>query len=255
MNVNPVLVRNIEIGSGMPKVCVPIVEKTREDILSTAKAICSTEADLVEWRADWYEDVSAFSEVIKTADMLRSILGETPLLFTFRSAREGGEKELSLESYATLLESVAKTGFVDLIDVEVFSGDDAVKNIIQTAHAHGIKVIASNHDFEGTPAREELVARLCKMQDLGADILKIAVMPQTRSDVLTLLSVTEEMSSRHTSRPVITMSMGRTGTLSRLCGEVFGSAVTFASFGKVSAPGQIAIEDLKAGLRLLHKYL
>ena len=255
MNVNPVLVRNIEIGSGMPKVCVPIVEKNREDILSTAKAIGSTEADLVEWRADWYEDVSAFSEVIKTADMLRSILGETPLLFTFRSAREGGEKELSLESYATLLESVAKTGFVDLIDVEVFSGDDAVKNIIQTAHAHGVKVIASNHDFEGTPAREELVARLCKMQDLGADILKIAVMPQTRSDVLTLLSVTEEMSSRHTSRPVITMSMGRTGTLSRLCGEVFGSAVTFASFGKVSAPGQIAIEDLKAGLRLLHKYL
>jgi 3-dehydroquinate dehydratase-1 len=255
MNVNPVLVRNIEIGSGMPKVCVPIVEKTREDILSTAKAICSTEADLVEWRADWYEDVSAFSEVIKTADMLRSILGETPLLFTFRSAREGGEKELSLESYAALLENVAKTGFVDLIDVEVFSGDDAVKNIIQTAHAHGVKVIASNHDFEGTPAREELVARLCKMQDLGADILKIAVMPQTRSDVLTLLSVTEEMSSRHTSRPVITMSMGRTGTLSRLCGEVFGSAVTFASFGKVSAPGQIAIEDLKAGLRLLHKYL
>ena len=255
MNVNPVVVRNIEIGSGMPKVCVPIVEKTREDILSTAKAICSTEADLVEWRADWYEDVSAFSEVIKTADMLRSILGETPLLFTFRSAREGGEKELSLESYAALLESVAKTGFVDLIDVEVFSGDDAVKNIIQTAHAHGVKVIASNHDFEGTPAREELVARLCKMQDLGADILKIAVMPQTRSDVLTLLSVTEEMSSRHTSRPVITMSMGRTGTLSRLCGEVFGSAVTFASFGKVSAPGQIAIEDLKAGLRLLHKYL
>ena len=138
---------------------------------------------------------------------------------------------------------------------EVFSGDDAVKNIIQTAHAHGVKVIASNHDFEGTPAREELVARLCKMQDLGADILKIAVMPQTRSDVLTLLSVTEEMSSLHTSRPVITMSMGRTGTLSRLCGEVFGSAVTFASFGKVSAPGQIAIEDLKAGLRLLHKYL
>ena len=255
MNVNPVVVRNIEIGSGMPKVCVPIVEKTREDILSTAKAICSTEADLVEWRADWYEDVSAFSEVIKTADMLRSILGETPLLFTFRSAREGGEKELSLESYATLLENVAKTGFVDLIDVEVFSGDDAVKNIIQTAHAHGVKVIASNHDFEGTPAREELVARLCKMQDLGADILKIAVMPQTRSDVLTLLSVTEEMSSLHTSRPVITMSMGRTGALSRLCGEVFGSAVTFASFGKVSAPGQIAIEDLKAGLRLLHKYL
>ena len=255
MNVNPVVVRNIEIGSGMPKVCVPIVEKTREDILSTAKAICSTEADLVEWRADWYEDVSAFSEVIKTADMLRSILGETPLLFTFRSAREGGEKELSLESYATLLESVAKTGFVDLIDVEVFSGDDAVKNIIQTAHAHGVKVIASNHDFEGTPAREELVARLCKMQDLGADILKIAVMPQTRADVITLLSVTEEMSSLHTSRPVITMSMGRTGTLSRLCGEVFGSAVTFASFGKVSAPGQIAIEDLKAGLRLLHKYL
>ena len=253
--MNPVKVRNVEIGTGIPKICVPIVGVTREEILKAAETIRTTAADVVEWRVDWYEDIFDFEKTEETMKAFREALGEMPILFTFRTSKEGGEKAIETEAYVELNQKAAKTGLIDMVDVEAFTGDDAVKAVVETAHECGVKVVASNHDFEGTPAREELVARLCKMQDLGADILKIAVMPQTRSDVLTLLSVTEEISSRHTSRPVITMSMGRTGTLSRLCGEVFGSAVTFASFGKVSAPGQIAIEDLKAGLRLLHKYL
>lgn len=49
------------------------------------------------------------------------------------------------------------------------------------------------------------------MQELGADIPKIAVMPQSRKDVLTLLSATEEMASKYADRPIITMSMSATG--------------------------------------------
>ena len=65
------------------------------------------------------------------------------------------------------------------------------------------------------------------MQELGADIPKIAVMPQNKQDVLTLLAATEEMNRNHADRPIITMSMAGTGVVSRLCGEVFGSALTF----------------------------
>ena len=61
------------------------------------------------------------------------------------------------------------------------------------------------------------------MQELGADIPKIAVMPTCRRDVLTLLCATEEMYTEHADRPIITMSMAGTGLISRLCGEVFGS--------------------------------
>lgn len=60
----------------------------------------------------------------------------------------------------------------------------------------------------------------------GADIVKLAVMPQNMEDVLKLLSVTYEFKEENPDTPVITMSMGKMGMISRLCGESFGAAVT-----------------------------
>ena len=101
--------------------------------------------------------------------------------------------------------------------------------------------------------KDEIVRRLCKMQELGADIPKIAVMPTCRRDVLTLLCATEEMYTEHADRPIITMSMAGTGLISRLCGEVFGSALTFGAAKKASAPGQAAVNDLNNMLQFLHE--
>ena len=253
--MNTVKVRNIEIGAGIPKICVPIVGVTREEILAAAENIKSTKADVVEWRVDWYEDIFDFTKTEATMQALREVLGEMPILFTFRTSKEGGEKAIETEAYVELNQNAAKTGLVDLVDVEAFTGDEAVKAVVETAHANGVKVIASNHDFHKTPAKEEIVSRLRKMQELGADIPKIAVMPQNKKDVLTLLAATEEMVSEYADRPIITMSMSGTGVISRLCGEVFGSALTFGAVGKVSAPGQMGIEDLTTVLGLLHKSL
>lgn len=253
--MNTVKVRNIEIGAGIPKICVPIVGVTREEILAAAENIKSTKADVVEWRVDWYEDIFDFTKTEATMQALREVLGEMPILFTFRTSKEGGEKAIETEAYVELNQNAAKTGLVDLVDVEAFTGDDVVKAVVEIAHENGVKVIASNHDFHKTPAKEEIVSRLRKMQDLGADIPKIAVMPQNKKDVLTLLAATEEMVSEYADRPIITMSMSGTGVISRLCGEVFGSALTFGAVGKVSAPGQMRIEDLTTVLGLLHKSL
>ena len=253
--MNTVKVRNIEIGAGIPKICVPIVGVTREEILAAAENIKSTKADVVEWRVDWYENIFDFTKTEATMQALREVLGEMPILFTFRTSKEGGEKAIETEAYVELNQNAAKTGLVDLVDVEAFTGDDAVKAVVEIAHENGVKVIASNHDFHKTPAKEEIVSRLRKMQDLGADIPKIAVMPQNKKDVLTLLAATEEMVSEYADRPIITMSMSGTGVISRLCGEVFGSALTFGAVGKVSAPGQMRIEDLTTVLGLLHKSL
>ncbi len=253
--MNTVKVRNIEIGAGIPKICVPIVGVTREEILAAAENIKSTKADVVEWRVDWYEDIFDFAKTEATMQALREVLGEMPILFTFRTSKEGGEKAIETEAYVELNQNAAKTGLVDLVDVEAFTGDDVVKAVVEIAHENGVKVIASNHDFHKTPAKEEIVSRLRKMQELGADIPKIAVMPQNKKDVLTLLAATEEMVSEYADRPIITMSMSGTGVISRLCGEVFGSALTFGAVGKVSAPGQMRIEDLTTVLGLLHKSL
>ena len=209
----------------------------------------------MEWRVDWFEGVFDFGQVLDVLKDLRDALGNTPILMTFRTSKEGGEKAIEDAAYAQLNIKAAQSGYVDLIDVEVFTGDEIVKEIIEGAHAAGVKVVASNHDFFKTPDKDDIVGRLRKMQDLGADIPKIAVMPQNKKDVLTLLAATEEMASEYADRPIITMSMAGTGVISRLCGEVFGSALTFGAAKKASAPGQMGVNDLSTVLELLHNAL
>ena len=102
-------------------------------------------------------------------------------------------------------------------------------------------------------AKDEIINRLCKMQDLGADLPKIAVMPNTSEDVVTLLAATEEMSTKHANRPIITMSMGGLGLVSRLAGETFGSALTFGAAKAASAPGQISVDKLATILEVMHE--
>ncbi len=245
-------IRGVRIGEGIPKICVPIVGVTRQEILVATNDIKNAQIDVVEWRADWFEEVFCFEKVQEVLGELRTALGNIPLLFTFRTAKEGGEKEIDAEAYIELNKRVAETGLVDLVDVEAFTGDSYVKDLVAAAHEAGVAVIGSNHDFEKTLGREAIVSRLCHMQELDVDIPKMAVMPKSKKDVLTLLAATEEMVAEHADRPVITMSMSGTGLISRLCGEVFGSALTFGTVGKASAPGQIDVESLRTVLKCIH---
>jgi len=248
-------IRNVSIGTGKPKVIVPIVGKTREDILAKANEIDYKKIDIVEWRVDFFEHVFMFEKVVSLLSELRNIMQETPLIFTFRTANEGGEKEIDAKVYTALNKAAADTGHADIIDVEIFSGDEIVKENIENIHSAGKYVIASNHDFDKTPSEEELIKRMCKMQDMGADIPKIAMMPQNTQDVITLLSATNRMFTEFSDRPIVTMSMSGKGVISRLSGEVFGSAMTFGAVGQVSAPGQIPVEKLNLVLDILSESL
>lgn len=249
-----VVIRNISIGEGMPKICVPIVGKTKNEILKMAEAVRKAPTDLVEWRADWYEDVSNPEAVGAVLKELRASLNNIPIIFTFRTNTEGGEQAISAADYVCLNKLAAESGCVDLIDVEMFSMSNVAGDIISYANQFGVKVIGSNHNFSKTPEKDEIIGRLKQMQKDGADILKIAVMPQSTSDVLALLCATEEMASEHADRPIVTMSMGDMGVLSRVSGEISGSAITFGAVGKTSAPGQLSIDELKTMLELLHRH-
>ncbi|OJY40627.1 MAG: type I 3-dehydroquinate dehydratase, partial [Legionella sp. 40-6] len=201
----------------------------------------------------WFDDVEEIEKIKDVLKELAAVLKDIPLLFTFRTFKEGGQKAIDLKAYAQLNNAVAATGLVDLIDVEAFTDDESVKDIIEYVHSVGVKVIASNHDFAKTPSKEDIIYRLKKMQDLGADICKIAVMPKSKLDVLELLEATVIMLENYADRPIATMSMSSTGVISRLAGEIFGSALTFAAAKKASAPGQIEVETLYEIMQLLHK--
>lgn len=249
--MNIVEIHGCRIGEGIPKICVPIVEKTQDKILEEAKAVKETKADLVEWRADWFEDVFEIDKVQEVLSNMRKILADRPVLFTFRTKKEGGEQEISVSEYVQLNQAVAEMKLADLIDVEAFTGEDSVKKLIAFIHSQEGKVIASNHDFNKTPDKEEIIRRLCIMQEYGADIVKLAAMPKVERDVFTLLDATLEMKEKYANRPVVTMSMGKLGTVSRLAGELFGSSITFGAREKASAPGQIAVDDLQRDLQIL----
>lgn len=246
-----VRVKQVEIGSGIPKICVPIVEKTSDEIKAAAEQIVKLPADLVEWRADWYEDWQDAAAVLKLLVELQRILKGKPLLFTLRTKAEGGEAKVTEDVYFELILRVARVGSADLLDVEYFRGE-RTGEMIREAKLAGKKVISSSHDFQKTPDAEELLSRLADMEEEGADLVKVAVMPKNKKDVLELLEVTRKASEGTIQVPCITMAMGSLGVGTRILGETFGSAVTFGTMGKASAPGQLEVKELKQILDTLH---
>ena len=248
----PIRVRGISIGDGMPKIIAPIVGEAAGTILCEAAAIRDSGANIAEWRIDWYTDGTQAACVAALAGELRGALGDIPLLCTFRTQKEGGAKPIQPDVYARLLMDICTTKSVDMIDVEAFTGDALVKEIIACAHENGVCVVASNHDFHATPAQSEILRRLTYMAQMGADIAKIAVMPRNNHDVLALLGATVHAADT-LSCPLITMAMGGAGVVTRLAGECFGSSCTFGSVGKASAPGQVPVAQLRDVLNLLHQ--
>lgn len=285
-----VRIRNTEIGSGLPKICVPLVAANAQELMAALKTLKQEEAawranasagetaaktvdgaveipasepvaidsgasavgisgnalyDLVEWRADFYEGIEQRGVREEALRMIRDSIGERPLLFTFRTAAEGGNRLISDEDYFALNEAAAKSGLTDMVDIEVNRDEDRAKELAVKLRGLGVYALGSYHDFEKTPPFQEMVDRLCRMQELGMDITKLAVMPLERRDVLELLRAAEHMETVCGDRPCVTMSMGRLGVLSRFAGGLTGSAITFGTAGKASAPGQTTAAQLR----------
>ncbi len=246
-------VKGVRIGEGMPKICVPVVGKTVDDILNQAGRVLYSPADLVEWRVDHFRRCMDVKAVLAALRKLSDRLEGRPVLFTFRTAKEGGERDISKKDYVALYEAVIASGYADLIDIEYRLGSDVTEHLNALARQKGVALVLSYHDFSRTPPEEEIIRRLTAMKNMGADIAKIAVMPRNARDVLSLLSATERMRWEKDPIPVITVSMSAMGLISRISGEIFGSAVTFASAGQISAPGQIGADEADRFLLTIHQ--
>lgn len=242
-------VGNVIFGEGRPKIIVPIVGKTEEEILEAAEYIKNLDCDLVEWRIDFFNEVKVNEKVSSISKKVREVIAR-PLLVTFRTKKEGGVLELEDSKYFEIYHNLINHGEVDLLDVELFMNSQDVKKLIEAAHEKDIKIVMCNHDFDATPACEEIVQRLISMEEKGADICKIAVMPNENKDVLTLLEATR-LASKKVNKPLITMSMGSLGMISRIAGEAFGSAATFGSAKEASAPGQVPVSELRKILEIV----
>ena len=250
----PITLHGKPVAEGkFPIICTPLVGRTRDQLLSEVQVVLAKKPDLLEWRVDFFEGIADTAAVIALAARIKQAAGEIPLLFTRRSIREGGEKiALSEDDVVALYAAVCESRNIDLIDFEMSNDATHIAKLRAASKANDIKLILSFHNFSFTPGLETLDQRFLQAEQLGADIAKVSVMPRNLEDVLTLLSATLSASQK-LRIPLISMSMGPYGSLTRLFGWTFGSALTFAVGANSSAPGQVPIEDLNTVLAILQK--
>ncbi|SDH26584.1 3-dehydroquinate dehydratase [Alteribacillus persepolensis] len=245
MGVKQVKVRDTILMGGKLSVCSALVAKSETELMYQAETVYEKKPDVIEWRVDFFEQIHHTDAVITTAAKLREKVGNIPLLLTIRSEKEGGEPiPLDERETVDLLKRVCETNSADLVDYELEQHPADIEALLHTAKAHGVKVILSYHSFDKTPSEADMLAKLEKAAAYQADIGKLAVMPVNMTDVLSVLKVTQQ-SYEQMDIPVITMSMGADGALTRLVGWKFGSALTFAVGSQSSAPGQIPMEVVK----------
>jgi len=241
----PLVIRDTPFGGPRPLFCIPLVAKDLEQLLAQARTAHDLQADLVEWRADSYGELSV-NGLVEAARALRSALKREPILFTLRISTEGGMQEVRQDLRLACIEEILRSDFIDLIDIELCNGPEVLQSIIKNARGRGKRVIASFHDFQGTPPNESLLETISTMISHGANIAKIACMPRQGGDVLRLLQVTLTARQLFPAVPLCTISMGGLGFLSRVAGFLYGSDMTFAVGTASSAPGQIAIGEARA---------
>ncbi|MBU9844276.1 type I 3-dehydroquinate dehydratase [Rahnella sp. FRB 231] len=249
----PITIRHTVIGEGTPKIIVPTTGTTAGQVLEQAKTIgTNPDADLIEYRIDYLTFASDAAKVGALGKQVAAAAEGKPLILTFRTQAEGGMKTISDKAYGDLYLSLINDHFIDILDVEMFRDAKVVNQVVAAAHKAGIKVVMSSHDFHNTPSVADIVARLRKQDSMGADILKIAVMPHNPEDVVRLMDATAQIREQYSLKPLLTMSMGGLGAVSRLSGEVFGDDLTFGMLGTPSAPGQIEAHQLHQEMNTLH---
>lgn len=235
-----------------PLVCVPVVAEYKRMIVQQVRQLANERTQMIEWRIDWFEAADDTGQVLEVLRELQAACKNTLLLATYRTKKQGGEGTLPRDRVKELLLSLAKSGDADLLDAEYFELEQA-QELFQRIHESGTLIVASHHNFQVTPSAEEMSGLLMQMQQSGADIVKLAVMPRRQTDVAELLLATAQFKERYPDTPLITMSMGSMGVVSRVCGESFGSCVTFGAGEKASAPGQMGKTQLAEVLQLLHQ--
>jgi len=235
-------------GGRLPLICVPLVAADRAALQAEAAIAAAARPDIVEWRVDHFHDIGSSASVIDAARMLRSALPGIPLLFTRRSAAEGGQRvAISEPAVRELYGEVCAADCVDLVDYEMSNGAASMQAVREASRRSGIGLVCSYHNFESTPPLPQLSAEFERARTMGGDVAKVSVMARNSDDAFVLLAATRQ-ASQALGLPVIGISMGPQGATSRVIGFAFGSALTFGVAAASSAPGQMPVADLRAAI-------
>ena len=241
------------LGGPLPLICVPLVGRNASAIREEVRNLTLIAPDIIEVRVDAWDCVENTPGSLSLLREIRAHSVGTPLILTCRGHWEGGFKKVTDQAKFALYDQAVQEGLADFIDVELAYGDEKLREIKKQLAGSQVSLIISSHDFQKTPNRDVLFATLAAQIRAGADVAKLAVMPQREEDVLTLLSATLAIRREYPDVSLITMSMGETGAISRIMGGLFGSDLTFAVGSAASAPGQIPIAEMRQLFATVYK--
>ncbi len=192
--------------------------------------------DLLELRVD------AFARDPAGLDALDTLAAGAarPLIVTVRHPAEGGlDAALDPAARRRLFgRFLSAAAFVD-VEVRSLRG---LRAIVAQAQERGSQVIASFHDFQGTPDPRRLRALAERAAAGGADVFKVATTTRTPGDLARLLDLLEDGGPL----PLAVMGMGPLGKASRLTLAAAGSVLSYGYLGDTpQVPGQWPVARLR----------
>ncbi len=227
---------NIVAGSH-PLIAVPLTDK---EIFADIDA---SDADIIELRIDMFENID--TDYVKKIVVQVKEKFNKPIIATVRLESEGGRLHIDAEKRVELFKAIVD--LVDAVDIEIRS--DIFGKIVKLAHKEGKIAIGSFHDFLKTPTYDDMTAIIRQGRSHNADIVKIAVMPNSLEDLRTIT----ELTLHHSNEGLISIAMGETGMASRIFLPMIGSLLTFASLDLTTAPGQMSLEKMKEFFTVIKK--
>ncbi len=235
----------------MTLLCCPIPVFDPAAALRDAHSAKSAGADLIEFRLDdfFHGDELQIAQIVH-------LISESPLpcIATCRPVSEGGSYDGPDDARIALFERLG-TAFGKgehpprYIDIELATYDRSanIRQKINLAIDHHEQVrdlqtslILSTHDFKGLPS--DLSRRVLAMSGHPvAKVLKIAFLARSLRDNLEVFDLLT-----HRDRPMIALTMGEPGLMSRVLAPKFGGFLAFASLrpSTTTAPGQPTISEL-----------
>jgi 3-dehydroquinate dehydratase-1 len=143
--------------------------------------------------------------------------------------------------------------FVDLEHTMYEKSPNLAKEVIGTAKKQGVQVLVSKHDFKETPDLQTLEKWIAQMDQAGGDILKLAVMANSKNDAIRMMEVAVAQKQKKPDCPIIFIAMGAYGMITRIMAEFMDSFLIFANAGELTAPGQLPLEKARVLVDLIHE--
>ena len=242
---NKVTVKGKVYGGDRLLICVPLISANVTALLEDAKKTCAYGPDIIEWRADFFENLSDAQTVAQAANRLGTVAGDIPILFTVRHPAENGVSALSDEDKKAVIKAVCATGAISLVDLELRYDDDYIAEVRDITRRNGVALVLSYHNFSGMSDMNGVQKKIERAEQMGADISKLALMPKDFHDVAVFSKTICAAKRSYMKNPIIASLMGDIGGVSRFAGGLLGSDMSFVSVTGISGPGQMHIEDFR----------